>query len=80
MIPVPDLLSPEPRFALDGEALNEMLELAYVGGDTGMSLERALSHPSVQGSTWNSPKPRYQHSWVSSPPRAAVSVNISPWI
>ena len=53
MIPVPDLLFPEPRYALDGEALNEMLELAYVGGDTGMGLERALSQPSVDGSTWN---------------------------
>ena len=53
MIPVPDLLFPEPRYALDGEALNEMLELAYVGGDTGMGLERALSKPSVSGSTWN---------------------------
>ena len=53
MIPVPDLLFPEPQYALDGEALNEMLELAYVGGDSGLDLERALSQPGVQGSTWN---------------------------
>jgi DNA mismatch repair protein MutS2 len=53
MIPIPDLLFPEPRYALDGEALNEMLELAYVGGDTSMGLERALSQPDVGGSTWN---------------------------
>ena len=53
MIPVPDLLFVEPQYALDGEALDEMLELAYVGGDTGTSLERALSQPRVDGSTWN---------------------------
>lgn len=53
MIPVPDLLFPEPRFALDGEALNEMLELAYIGGDTGPSLERVLARPVVEDSSWN---------------------------
>jgi DNA mismatch repair protein MutS2 len=52
MIPVPDLLFPEPRFALDGEALNEMLELAYMGGDSGTSLEKVLSEPRLEGSTW----------------------------
>ena len=53
MIPVPDLLFVEPQDALEGEALSEMLELAYVGGDTGMGLERALSNPQMEGSTWN---------------------------
>ncbi len=53
MIPVPDLLFPEPQNALDGEALNDMLELSYVGGDTSMGLERALSKPLVEGSSWN---------------------------
>ena len=53
MIPVPDLLFPDPHYALDGEALNEMLELAYMGGDSGASLERVLSEPQVYGSSWN---------------------------
>ena len=53
MIPVPDLLFPEPQFALDGEALNEMLELAYIGGDSGPNLESVLARPQVEGSTWN---------------------------
>ena len=53
MIPVPDLLFVEPHYALDGEALNEMLELAYMGGDSGASLERVLSEPELLGSTWN---------------------------
>jgi DNA mismatch repair protein MutS2 len=53
MIPIPDLLFPEPSYALDGEALNEMLELAYMGGDSGSSLERALSEPQLHGSAWD---------------------------
>jgi DNA mismatch repair protein MutS2 len=53
MIPVPDLLYPEARLALDGEALNELLELAYMGGDSGSSLEEVLSRPDLHSSTWN---------------------------
>lgn len=53
MIPVPDLLFLEPHHALDGEALNEMLELAYLGGESGTNLERVLSEPRLDGSTWN---------------------------
>ena len=53
MIPVPDLLYPEARLALDGEALNELLELAYMGGDSGSSLEEGLSRPDLHSSTWN---------------------------
>lgn len=53
MIPVPDLLFPEPQYALDGEALNDMLEMAYVGGDTGTAVEGVLGSPTVEGSTWN---------------------------
>lgn len=53
MIPVPDLLYPEARLALDGEALNELLELAYMGADSGTRLETVLSRPELHGSTWN---------------------------
>jgi DNA mismatch repair protein MutS2 len=53
MIPVPDLLFPDPHYALDGEALNQLLELAYMGGESGTSLEKVLSEPQVHGSTWN---------------------------
>jgi hypothetical protein len=45
MIPVPDLLFPDPHHALDGEALNQLLELAYMGGESGTSLEKVLSEP-----------------------------------
>ena len=53
MIPVPDLLFPEPRLALDGEALNEMLELAYMGGDSGTSLEKILAQPTHAEASWD---------------------------
>jgi len=52
MIPVPDLLFPEPQEALDGEALNEMLELAYIGGESAGQLDKVLSQPTFQHSTW----------------------------
>ena len=53
MIPVPDLLQPRPRLGLDGEALAELLEAAFLGGgDGGPGLDRALSASHPGGSTW----------------------------
>ena len=52
MIPVPDLLFPDPQEALDGEALTEMLELAYLGGESAGQLDGVLSRPIFQHSTW----------------------------
>ena len=53
MIPVPDLMHPRPRLGLDGEALAELLEAAFLGGgDGGPGLERALSARHPDGSTW----------------------------
>jgi DNA mismatch repair protein MutS2 len=53
MIPVPDLLHPLPRLGLDGEALADLLEAAFLGGgDGGPGLDRALSASHPAGSTW----------------------------
>ncbi len=53
MIPVPDLLHPEPRLALDGAALAELLESAFLGGgDAGPNLERSLTAHDAAGSSW----------------------------
>lgn len=52
-IPVPDLLHLEPRLALDGAALVELLETSFIGGGgVGPHLEEALGRPQVQDSTW----------------------------
>ncbi|MFQ5349557.1 MAG: DNA mismatch repair protein [Thermoanaerobaculia bacterium] len=53
MIPVPDLLHPRPRLGLDGEALAELLEAAFLGGgDGGPGLDRTLAASHPGGSTW----------------------------
>ena len=53
MIPVPDLLHPRPGLDLDGEALSELLEAAFLGGGAGgPGLDRALSESRPDGSTW----------------------------
>ncbi len=53
MIPVPDLLHPRPRLGLDGEALAELLEAAFLGGgDGGPGLDRTLAAGHPGGSTW----------------------------
>ncbi len=55
MIPVPDLLHPRGRLGLDGEALAELLEAAFLGGgDGGPGLDRALSASPPDGSSWRS--------------------------
>ncbi len=52
MIPLPDLLDREPRAAPDGEALGEILETAFLGGDPGLRLDAVLSAPPQSPSTW----------------------------
>ena len=53
MIPLPDLLHPRPRLGLQGEALAELLEGAFLGGgDAGPALDRALAGARSDGSTW----------------------------
>jgi DNA mismatch repair protein MutS2 len=52
MIPVPDLLHPEPRLALDGKALAELLEVGFLGGAHGPTLEKALAPPHLAPSSW----------------------------
>ena len=53
MIPVPDLLHPRARLGLDGEALVDLLEAAFLGGgDGGPGLDQALAACGPDGSTW----------------------------
>ena len=53
MIPVPDLLHPRARLGLDGEALAELLEAAFLaGGSGGPGLDRTLAASHPGGSTW----------------------------
>jgi DNA mismatch repair protein MutS2 len=53
MIPVPDLLHTKARLGLDGEALAELLEAAFLGGGAGgPGLDRALTASHPDGSTW----------------------------
>ena len=52
MIPIPDLLHPEARLALDGKALTEMLEVGFLGGAHGPTLEKALAPPHLAPSSW----------------------------
>ena len=52
MIPIPDLLHSEPRLALDGKALAEMLEVGFLGGAHGPTLEKALAPPHLTPSSW----------------------------
>ena len=52
MIPIPDLLHPEPRLALDGQALAELLEVGFLGGAHGPTLEKALAPPYLAPSSW----------------------------
>ncbi len=53
MIPVPDLLHRRARLGLDGEALAELLESAFLGGgDGGPGLDRILAASHSDGSTW----------------------------
>ncbi len=52
MIPIPDLLHPEPRLALDGKALAELLEVGFLGGAHGPTLEKALAPPHLGPSSW----------------------------
>lgn len=42
MIIVPDLLHLEPRLLVDRDALGELLDLAFMGKDTGGAIDRAL--------------------------------------
>jgi DNA mismatch repair protein MutS2 len=52
MIPVPDLLHSEPQLALDGKALGELLEVGFLGGAHGPTLEKALAPPHLAPSSW----------------------------
>ncbi len=52
MIPIPDLLHPKPRLSLDGKALAEMLEVGFLGGAHGPTLEKTLAPPYLEPSTW----------------------------
>jgi DNA mismatch repair protein MutS2 len=53
MIPVPDLLHQRARLGLDGEALAELLEAAFLGGgDAGPGLDRILAAGHPDGSSW----------------------------
>ena len=52
MIPIPDLLHPKPCLALDGKALAELLEVGFLGGAHGPTLEKALAPPHLEPSTW----------------------------
>ncbi|MDX1501602.1 MAG: DNA mismatch repair protein [Thermoanaerobaculia bacterium] len=52
VIPVPDLLHPRPRLALDGKALAELLETSFLGGGGADNLEQALAAGSGPRSTW----------------------------
>ena len=53
MIPVPDLLHPRARLGLDGEALAELLEAAFLGGGAaGPELDQNLSAGGPDTSTW----------------------------
>lgn len=51
-IPVPDLLHPRARLGLDGKALDELLEISFLGGDRAGHLERALETPLLETSDW----------------------------
>lgn len=48
-VPVPDLLNVQPRLLLDEEALDELLEVSFLGGGTADHLEEALSKPAGRG-------------------------------
>ena len=52
-LPVPDLLHPEARPGLDGGALDELLEISFLGGDRSGNLERALDTPLSERSSWD---------------------------
>ncbi len=52
MIPIPDLLHPEARLALDGKALAEMLEVGFLGGAHGPTLDKTLAPPHLAPSSW----------------------------
>lgn len=52
VIRIPDLLHPEPRLALDGKALSELLEIGFLGGAHGPTLDRALAPPHLAASPW----------------------------
>ncbi|MFQ5525188.1 MAG: DNA mismatch repair protein [Thermoanaerobaculia bacterium] len=52
-VPVPDLLDLEPRLRLDDVAIDELMEISFLGGGAADHLEEALSRPgSAADSGW----------------------------
>lgn len=48
-VPVPDLLDLEPRFRLDDVAIDELMEISFLGGGAADHLEEALSRQDASG-------------------------------
>ena len=53
MIRMPDLLHLEPRLSVDRENLSEILDLAFLGKDTGNRIDQTLSLGSEGGEGWD---------------------------
>lgn len=49
---VPDLLHLEPRLVVDRDALSELLDLAFMGKDTGGAIDRALGTAMSESHGW----------------------------
>lgn len=53
MIRLPDLLHLEPRLSVDRENLSELLDLAFLGKDTGNRIDRTLGLGPQDGEGWD---------------------------
>ncbi len=53
MIALPDLLHLQPRIAVDNEVLQELLDLGFLGKETGSSFDQALSEAMVDVDGWD---------------------------
>jgi DNA mismatch repair protein MutS2 len=52
MIKIPDLLHSEPRHSVDQENVFELLDMAFLGRDTGNAIDKAMTHVGA-GNGWD---------------------------
>lgn len=53
MIPLPDLLFPHRHAMADSRLLEELLEMSFLGGDTGSDIDGALTAVALPPSSWS---------------------------